>query len=86
MDWIHQLLLLVVKMQRFYLFLAFSFGTTLISAVQSNNKNALEVCVNQYAVGFADPRYQKMDDIELHCLLGKVGNHFSIERLACCLR
>lgn len=76
-------MLLVVKMQRFYLyglFLAFSFGMTLISAVQSNNKNALEVCVNQYAVGFADPRYQKMDDIELHCLLGKVGNHFSIER------
>ncbi|XP_031573672.1 uncharacterized protein LOC116307537 [Actinia tenebrosa] len=48
-----------------------ALGSRRCNAVQSCEDKALKECVVQYASGFADPKYQKLDDLKLHCLLDK---------------
>jgi hypothetical protein len=60
----------------FGLLLIFSIAMTSrkCSAIQTCEDKALMDCVYEYAAGFADPKYKKLDDLKLHCLLDKVRN------------
>lgn len=56
------------------------------NAIQTCEDKALKECVVQYATGFADPKYQKLDDLKLHCLLDKVsGRQIYFKVLQCVL-